>query len=97
MLSRIFWEKGNHAECKRFIELINDILKVLKGSRIMSRKCDICGKTPSIGHNVSHANNKTRKIWNPNLQRVRHTERGTVRHVTACTRCIRSGLVVKPA
>ena len=97
MLPERFWEIGNHAECKRFIELMNDILRVLKGSRIMSRKCDICGKTPSIGHNVSHANNKTRKIWNPNLQRVRHTERGTVRHVTACTRCIRSGLVVKPA
>ena len=43
----------------------NDILRVLKGSRIMSRKCDICGKTPSIGHNVSHANNKTRKYLEP--------------------------------
>ena len=37
----------------------------------MSRKCEICGKGPQIGHNVSHAMNKTRKVWLPNLQRVR--------------------------
>jgi large subunit ribosomal protein L28 len=34
----------------------------------MSRKCDICGKGPSFGNNVSHANNKTRRRYLPNLQ-----------------------------
>ncbi len=63
----------------------------------MGKQCDICGKAPVVGNNVSHANNKTKRIWNPNLQRVRHMEGGTVRHISACTRCIRSGLVVKPA
>jgi large subunit ribosomal protein L28 len=65
---------------------------------IMSRKCEFCGKTPQVGNNVSHANNKTKRLWLPNLQEVRHVDKdGTVRRVRACTRCIRSGLVVKPA
>ncbi|HBZ56380.1 MAG TPA: 50S ribosomal protein L28, partial [Syntrophobacteraceae bacterium] len=38
----------------------------------------------------------TKRVWNPNLQRVRHMDGGRVRHVNVCTRCIRSGLVVKP-
>ncbi len=64
----------------------------------MSRKCDFCGKTPHVGHNVSHANNKTKKTWYPNLQRVRHVgSDGAVRRVRVCTRCIRTGVVVKPA
>ncbi|MCU0586653.1 MAG: 50S ribosomal protein L28 [Syntrophobacteraceae bacterium] len=64
----------------------------------MSRKCDFCGKARQVGHNVSHANNKTKRVWQPNLQSVRHLDRdGSVRRVRACTRCIRTGLVVKPA
>lgn len=60
-------------------------------------KCEICGKGPLFGNNVSHANNKTRKIWKPNVQRVRTVSGGTVRHVRVCTRCIKSGRVVKSA
>ena len=46
----------------------------------MSRKCEFCGKTPHVGHNVSHANNKSKKIWYPNLQPVRHVGKdGSVR------------------
>jgi len=33
----------------------------------MSRICEVCGKKPAIGNNVSHANNKTRVVWRPNL------------------------------
>jgi len=61
----------------------------------MSRICAICGKGPSFGNNVSHANNKTRRIWNPNLQKVKALQEGTVRSIKVCTRCIRSGHVVK--
>ncbi len=64
----------------------------------MSRRCEICGKTPNVGNNVSHANNKTKRIWYPNLQRVRHVGTdGTVSHMRVCTRCIRTGLIAKPA
>ena len=37
----------------------------------MSRQCDICGKGTQTGHNVSHAQNKSKKVWLPNLQKVR--------------------------
>jgi len=64
----------------------------------MSKTCDICGKHPSSGNNVSHANNRTRRRFLPNLQRVKTVlPSGAVRYVRACTRCIRSGSVVKPA
>jgi large subunit ribosomal protein L28 len=61
----------------------------------MARVCDICGKGPSAGHNVSHANNKTNRRWYPNLQSVRILVEGKPRRVRACTQCIRSGRVVK--
>ncbi|WP_084312467.1 50S ribosomal protein L28 [Desulfobulbus elongatus] len=64
----------------------------------MARTCEICGKGPSTGNNVSHAHNKTRRRWLPNLQRVRmQTSSGSTVHANVCTRCIRSGAVVKPA
>ena len=62
----------------------------------MARVCEICGKGPSTGNNVSHANNKTRRRWLPNLQTVRMvTKAGGTQRVRACTRCIRSGEIVK--
>ncbi len=61
----------------------------------MSRVCDVCGKGPMAGNNVSHAHNKTRRVWYPNLQKIRTIKDGTVKRMTVCTRCIRSGLVVK--
>ena len=63
----------------------------------MARKCTICGKGPSVGNNVSHANNKTRRRWLPNLQQVRARLNGTVRRIRVCTRCLRSGKVEKVA
>lgn len=60
-------------------------------------KCAICGKGPNFGHNVSHANNRTRKVWKPNIQRVKTVSGGTVRHLSVCTNCIKSGRVVKSA
>ena len=61
----------------------------------MSRVCDVCGKGPSFGNNVSHANNKTARVWYPNLQKIKTISRGTVKSVKVCTRCLRSGKVTK--
>lgn len=64
----------------------------------MSKECDFCGKKPQVGNLVSHSNIKTKRRFNPNLQRVRHQfADGTVRTLTVCTRCLRSGVVTKPA
>ena len=61
----------------------------------MANVCDVCGKGPMSGCNVSHANNKTKKVFKPNLQKVRAVDNGSVRNVKVCTRCIRSGAVKK--
>jgi len=37
----------------------------------MSKKCELTGKNPLKGHNVSHANNKTKRKFLPNLKKVK--------------------------
>ena len=63
----------------------------------MAWKCDICGKRPLVGNNVSHANNKSRRRFLPNLKSVRAIVSGRVRKLRVCTQCIRSGKVTKVA
>lgn len=64
----------------------------------MAYKCEICGKGPTTGNIVSHAHNKSRRRWMPNLQTVRAVSgSGRNARIRVCTRCIRSGAVVKPA
>ena len=61
----------------------------------LAQRCDICGKGTLTGNSVSHANNATKRRWNPNLQRVRALHEGRVQNIDVCTRCLRSGRVVK--
>ena len=63
----------------------------------MSARCEICGKGPVYGNNISHAHNKTRRRWNVNLQTVRAVRNGRTVRMKVCTRCIRSGAVTKAA
>ncbi len=63
----------------------------------MAMKCKICGKGPSFGNVISHANNTRRRRWNPNLQRVRAVIDGAHKQIRVCTSCIRSGRVTKAA
>ncbi|HCU69446.1 MAG TPA: 50S ribosomal protein L28 [Desulfomicrobium sp.] len=63
----------------------------------MSKVCEVCGKGPQVGNNVSHANNKTKRRFMPNLQSVRtQLQSGEVKRMRVCTQCIRSGAVTKP-
>ena len=66
-----------------------------KGEIIMSKICEICGKKPLVGNNVSHAHNLTKRRFNPNLQRVRTLRNGRVKRIMVCTNCIKSGHIVK--
>ena len=61
----------------------------------MSRICEICGKKPLTGNNVSHAHNITKRRFNPNLQRVRAVLNGRTKKIMVCTSCIKSGNVIK--
>ena len=63
----------------------------------MAYVCDLCGKRPVVGNNVSHANNRTPRRFLPNLKRVRVVVNGSVRRMTVCTNCIKSGKVRKAA
>ncbi|UCD57414.1 MAG: 50S ribosomal protein L28 [Candidatus Hydrogenedentota bacterium] len=61
----------------------------------MARVCDICGKKPAVGYNVSHAHNKTKRRWKPNLQLTKVMQHGSVRTMRVCTSCLKSGKVQK--
>jgi large subunit ribosomal protein L28 len=63
----------------------------------MARVCEICGKKPVYGNNISHAHNLTRRRWSPNLQEVRARVDGQTKRMTVCTNCIKSNKVTKVA
>jgi large subunit ribosomal protein L28 len=58
-------------------------------------KCEVCGKGPATGNNVSHANNKTKRRFLPNLQRVRIQTANGTKQIVICTNCLKSDRVVK--
>ncbi len=62
----------------------------------MAAVCELCGKRPSFGMNLSHSHRRTKRRWDPNVQRVRAMVDGVPRRVHVCTSCIRAGRVVKP-
>jgi len=57
--------------------------------------CTACGKKKTVGNNVSHANNRTKRQIMPNLQKTRITTDNGVKRAYVCTRCLRSGNVTK--
>lgn len=63
----------------------------------MAQKCEMCGKGPTYGNVISHANNTRRRRWNVNLRRVKAIVDGVRKHVRVCTACIRAGRVKKAA
>ena len=63
----------------------------------MARVCEICGKGPRYGHQISHAHNVSQRVWQANLQSIRVDVNGSRRRKRVCTRCIRSGAVAKAA
>jgi len=61
----------------------------------MANFCYVCGKGPGTGNHVSNANNKRKRRFMPNLQRVKIADDAGRRRVRVCTRCIKAGKVVK--
>ncbi|GIU83951.1 MAG: 50S ribosomal protein L28-1 [Acidimicrobiales bacterium] len=61
----------------------------------MSAVCDICGKRPWFGKQLSHSHRRSSRRWNPNIQRVRALVDGRVRRLHVCTSCIKAGKVTK--
>ncbi len=56
----------------------------------MANKCDLCGKKRDVGHNVSHAKNRTQRVRKPNLHAHRMLVGETKLRLKLCTKCLRT-------
>jgi large subunit ribosomal protein L28 len=65
------------------------------GANEMAQVCDVCGKGPQFGNNISHAHNVTKRRWNVNLQAVKAVVNGAPKRIRVCTSCIKSGKIQK--
>jgi large subunit ribosomal protein L28 len=61
----------------------------------MAKVCEVCGKKPVYGHNVSHSHKMTNRRWEPNLQKIKVVVDGKTKSMRVCTACIRSGKIQK--
>ncbi|MBC3761303.1 50S ribosomal protein L28 [Quadrisphaera oryzae] len=62
----------------------------------MAATCDVCGKGPGFGHAISHSHRRTKRRFDPNIQRVRTLENGvTPKRVNVCTSCLKAGKVTR--
>ncbi len=61
----------------------------------MSRVCEICGKRPQVGAQVSHAHNVTKRVFYPNLQQIHALIDGKKQRIKICTACLKAGKVEK--
>jgi large subunit ribosomal protein L28 len=59
----------------------------------VAANCDVCGKGPGFGNNISHSHRRTRRRWNPNIQTVRAVIGRTPKRLNVCTSCIKAGKV----
>lgn len=63
----------------------------------MAAVCEVCGKHPSFGMSISHSHVRSKRRWNPNIQRVRAIVNGSPKRLHVCTSCIKAGKVTKAA
>jgi large subunit ribosomal protein L28 len=63
--------------------------------KTMAAVCEVCGKHPSFGMSISHSHRRTKRRWNPNIQRIRALVNGSPKRLSVCTSCIRAGKVTK--
>ena len=61
----------------------------------MASVCDVCGKGPGFGKNVSFSHRRTPRRFNPNIQTVHAMLRGTRKRMNVCTSCIKAGKVTR--
>ncbi len=53
-------------------------------------KCQVCGKSPQFGHNVSHSLRRTKRNWLPNIQKTIVMVDGRPKRMKLCTSCLRT-------
>jgi large subunit ribosomal protein L28 len=91
-------DAGWRQRCRvREPEIFDDILagRTRLFGEDMAQVCDICGKGPQFGNNISHAHNITKRRWNVNLHPVRAKVGGGAKRLRVCSSCLKAGKVVK--
>lgn len=61
----------------------------------MSKVCDVCGKHPSAGRNVSHSHRVTNRMVFPNVQSVTALVDGSPKKIKVCTKCMKAGKITR--
>ena len=62
----------------------------------MSKVCEVYGKHPAAGRNVSHSHRVTNRVFRPNIQKVTIKDaKGHVRKANVCTSCLKAGKVTR--
>ncbi|MFA5890094.1 MAG: 50S ribosomal protein L28 [Actinomycetota bacterium] len=59
----------------------------------MAAVCEVCGRKPGFGMQVSHSHRRSPRRWNPNIQRVRALIKGHAKRMNICTRCLKAGKI----
>ena len=62
----------------------------------MAAVCQICGKGPWFGKQVSHSHRRSTKRWSPNIQRLKVYKDGRTQRMDVCTSCIKAGKIQRP-
>jgi large subunit ribosomal protein L28 len=82
--------QGFPARLIRRVQVSNRALEL-----VMAQVCEVCGKGPQFGNNISHAHNISRRRWNVNLRPVKAKVGGGNKRIRVCTSCIKAGKVTK--
>jgi len=62
----------------------------------MAYRCEVCGKGPWVGKQVSFSHKRSSKRWLPNIQKIRVRQQGNnARRMRVCTSCIKAGKIEK--
>ncbi len=61
----------------------------------MASVCDICGKKPGFGNNISHSHRRTRRRFNANVQKMRVVVNGVPKRLAVCTSCLKANKVTR--
>ena len=61
----------------------------------MAKFCEVCGKGKISGHTITHSDRKINRSWNPNVRKISVLVNGVSKKKFVCTRCMRSGNVIR--
>lgn len=56
----------------------------------MSKTCEVCGKHPQSGCQISHAHNVSKRIFYPNLRTIKQVINGTSKRIKICMKCLKA-------